>query len=71
MAEETLSIGEVADRVGISVSAIRFYERRELLPEPERVGGQRLPLHRSHWLRCQAQGVHAPLGPLMSWRWRT
>lgn len=41
MAEETLSIGEVADRAGISVSAIRFYERRRLLPEPERVGGQR------------------------------
>jgi len=41
MAEEALSIGEVADRAGISVSAIRFYERRGLLPEPERVGGQR------------------------------
>jgi MerR family transcriptional regulator, redox-sensitive transcriptional activator SoxR len=41
MAEETLSIGEVADRAGISVSAIRFYERRGLLPEPERVGGRR------------------------------
>jgi MerR family transcriptional regulator, redox-sensitive transcriptional activator SoxR len=41
MAEETLNIGEVADRAGISVSAIRFYERRRLLPEPERVGGQR------------------------------
>lgn len=41
MAEATLSIGEVASRAGISVSAIRFYERRELLPEPERAGGQR------------------------------
>ncbi|HSS03642.1 MAG TPA: MerR family transcriptional regulator [Solirubrobacterales bacterium] len=41
MAEATLSIGEVADRAGISVSAIRFYERRGLLPEPERAGGQR------------------------------
>src|SRR6185503_12988467 len=29
------------DCAGISVSAIRFYERRRLLPEPERVGGQR------------------------------
>jgi MerR family redox-sensitive transcriptional activator SoxR len=41
MAVETLRIGEVADRAGVRVSAIRFYERRGLLPEPERVGGQR------------------------------
>ena len=37
----TLSIGEVARQAGVSVSAIRFYERRGLLPAPERVGGQR------------------------------
>lgn len=36
-----LSIGEVAHMAGVSVSAIRFYERRGLLPEPERTGGQR------------------------------
>ena len=36
-----LSIGEVAGKAGISVSAIRFYERQGLLPEPERAGGQR------------------------------
>jgi DNA-binding transcriptional MerR regulator len=41
MAEATLSIGQLADRAGFSVSAIRFYERRGLLPEPEREGGQR------------------------------
>lgn len=41
MPEAMLSIGEVASEAGISVSAIRFYERRGLLPEPERVGGQR------------------------------
>lgn len=41
MADETLSIGEVAERAGASVSAIRFYEREELLPEAERVSGQR------------------------------
>lgn len=41
MQEATLSIGEVAEKAGASVSAIRFYERRGLLPEPERVGGQR------------------------------
>jgi len=38
MTMETLSIGEVAERAGVNVSAIRFYERRGLLPEPERVG---------------------------------
>jgi len=41
MAEATLSIGEVANQAGVNVSAIRFYERQGLLPEPERVGGQR------------------------------
>jgi MerR family redox-sensitive transcriptional activator SoxR len=41
MREAKLSIGEVAKRAGISVSAIRFYERRGLLPETERIGGQR------------------------------
>jgi MerR family redox-sensitive transcriptional activator SoxR len=41
MAEATLSIGEVARRAGVNVSAIRFYERRGLLPQPERVRGQR------------------------------
>ena len=41
MAEATLSIGEVAGKAGVSVSAIRFYERRGLLLAPERVGGQR------------------------------
>lgn len=41
MAEATLSIGEVAERAGSSVSAIRFYEREGLLPEAERVSGQR------------------------------
>jgi MerR family transcriptional regulator, redox-sensitive transcriptional activator SoxR len=41
MKDATLSIGEVADRAGVTVSAIRFYEREGLLPRPERVGGQR------------------------------
>jgi MerR family transcriptional regulator, redox-sensitive transcriptional activator SoxR len=41
MPEATLSIGEVAERAGIAVSAIRYYERNGLLPEAERVGGQR------------------------------
>ena len=41
MKDPTLGIGEVARRAGVSVSAIRFYEREGLLPEPERAGGQR------------------------------
>jgi DNA-binding transcriptional MerR regulator len=41
MAKEEFSIGEVAGKTGVSISAIRFYERRGLLPEPERVAGQR------------------------------
>lgn len=39
--EARLSIGEVAQKAGISVSAIRFYEGKGLLPEAERVSGQR------------------------------
>lgn len=41
MTEATLSIGEVADQAGVTVSAIRFYEREGLVLEPERVSGQR------------------------------
>ena len=38
---ELMTIGEVAERAGINTSAIRFYERRGLLPAPERRSGQR------------------------------
>jgi MerR-like DNA binding protein len=41
MADATLSIGQVAAKAGINVSAIRYYERHGLLPEPDRVSGQR------------------------------
>lgn len=41
MADSMLSIGEVAKRANVNVSAIRFYEHKGLLPEPERTGGQR------------------------------
>ncbi len=41
MSEMELSIGEVAEKAGVSVSAIRYYERNGLLPLAERVGGQR------------------------------
>jgi MerR family transcriptional regulator, redox-sensitive transcriptional activator SoxR len=36
-----LTIGEVARRAGVAPSSIRYYERIDLLPEPERVNGQR------------------------------
>jgi DNA-binding transcriptional MerR regulator len=36
-----LSIGEVAERAGMSASRIRYYEARGLLPEPERAAGKR------------------------------
>lgn len=36
-----MSIGEVARRVGIRASALRFYEREGLLSPSDRVGGRR------------------------------
>ena len=36
-----MRIGEVAARAGVRVSLIRYYEEIGLLPEPERVSGQR------------------------------
>ncbi len=36
-----LAISEVATRVGLEPSAIRYYERIGLLPAPERAGGKR------------------------------
>jgi MerR family transcriptional regulator, redox-sensitive transcriptional activator SoxR len=36
-----LTIGEVARRAGVATSSIRYYERIGLLPEPERLQGQR------------------------------
>ena len=41
MSEATLRIGEVAKEAGIATSAIRYYERAGVLPEPDRVSGQR------------------------------
>ena len=39
--ENTLGIGEVADRAGVEPSAIRYYESLGLLPKPKRAGGKR------------------------------
>lgn len=36
-----MTIGEVARRSGVSPSAIRYYERLGVLPQPERTGGRR------------------------------
>jgi DNA-binding transcriptional MerR regulator len=41
MTDTTLTIGQVALAVGINTSAVRYYERVGVLPEPERSGGQR------------------------------
>src|SRR5919197_3473299 len=39
--DSQLRIGQVAERAGVRVSLIRYYEEIGLLPEPERVSGQR------------------------------
>ncbi|MEA2281185.1 MAG: hypothetical protein QOK21_1792 [Solirubrobacteraceae bacterium] len=36
-----LTIGQLAERVGLNTSAIRYYERVGILPAPDREGGQR------------------------------
>jgi MerR family redox-sensitive transcriptional activator SoxR len=42
MEESTsLSIGEIAARAGVNASSIRYYESIGLMPEAERVSGQR------------------------------
>jgi DNA-binding transcriptional MerR regulator len=41
MANEMLTIGELARRTGIAASALRYYEDRGLLPPPAREFGQR------------------------------
>ena len=38
---QLLTIGQVAERAGLNTSHIRFYESVGVLPEPQRVSGQR------------------------------
>jgi hypothetical protein len=41
MNDETLAIGALAKRFRLNSSAIRYYERVGVLPEPAREGGRR------------------------------
>lgn len=41
MVDEELSIGAVADRAGLSASALRFYEERGLITSSRSAGGRR------------------------------
>ncbi len=41
MTHPQLTIGQLARRVGLNASAIRYYERLGVLPPPAREGGQR------------------------------
>jgi MerR family transcriptional regulator, redox-sensitive transcriptional activator SoxR len=36
-----LTIGQVAESAGVNASAIRYYERHHILPQPARIGGKR------------------------------
>ncbi len=45
-ASDLLSIGEIARRTGLSVSAIRFYEEKGLVTSERNAGGQRRFLRR-------------------------
>ena len=52
--EQTLSIGDVAQKTGLSVHALRFYEREGLLlSQPTRATGghRRYTAQDVHWLR--------------------
>ncbi len=42
LTDDKLRIGEVAEQAGLRKSAIRYYEAIGLLPEPERISGQRV-----------------------------
>jgi len=41
MQDAQMRIGEIARRAGVRVSLLRYYEEVGLLPEPDRVSGQR------------------------------
>jgi len=39
MAQSEIRIGEVAERAGVSIDTVRYYERRRLLPRAPRTRG--------------------------------
>lgn len=39
--QPTFTIGQIAQQASVAASAIRYYEREGLLPQPERTHGQR------------------------------
>jgi MerR family copper efflux transcriptional regulator len=41
MHDATLTIGQLAKQFGLNTSAIRYYEREGVLPEPARASGRR------------------------------
>ena len=48
-----MQIGEMAERVGVNIQTIRFYERRELLRKPDRLpsGYRDYPEDALRWVR--------------------
>jgi hypothetical protein len=61
-----MQIGEVAERTALTVDAIRFYERRNLLPKAGRsVGGGIHPAHAPCWRR-QLEERNENRSPLFS-----
>ena len=51
-----MQIGIVAKRIGLSVDAIRFYERNGLLPHPPRTEVRFPPIRRQ---RCRYPSVYS------------
>ena len=60
-AHDVLSIGEIASRVGLTVSAIRFYEARGLII-PHRNSGQQRRYHRADIRRLSFIKIAQQLG---------